>query len=58
MDFPVDILKYMQSGTNELYAINHSCYNAIKINELTERNSNYIYKLSELIDEYTRNWNN
>ncbi|MBT0519248.1 hypothetical protein [Morganella morganii] len=53
-DFPVDILKYMQSGANELYAINHHCYNAMEINELTERNSNYIHKLSELINEYTR----
>ncbi|MBC4010207.1 hypothetical protein H8R13_00370 [Morganella morganii] len=53
-DFSVDVLKQMQSIVNELYAFNHDCYNAMQINELTEKNTNYIYETSALIDEYIR----
>lgn len=53
-DFSIDVLKYMQSTVNELYAFNHDCYNAMQINELTEKNTNYIYEISALIDEYIR----
>lgn len=57
-DYPVYIPEYIQSGTNELYAINHHCYNSMEINEFTERNRDYIYKPSELIINIPGNRNN